>query len=72
MTEIIQSSVDACLFMISYMLTMKSNEDTANVLSCSIHNCNWNYYKAVLKYIAKGSLMILYDILSVSQFIKIA
>lgn len=59
----------------SYMLTRKLNEDTANVFSCSIYNCNWSYCKAVLKCIAKasrGSLMIFYDILSVSQFVKIS
>lgn len=41
------------------MLTMKLNEDTTNLLSCSIYNYNSNYYKAVLKYIAKASIVAL-------------
>lgn len=41
------------------MLTMKLNEDTTNLLSCSIYNCNTNYHKVVLKYIAKASIVAL-------------
>jgi len=42
------------------MLTMKLNEDAADLLSCSIYdNCNSNCHKAVLKSIAKATIVAL-------------